>query len=272
MWRREEFLPIHSIKWPFGKQKQTKLISFTFLLPLQNSSVEGIFPSQQKTHPFRIIETDAMSVQSMVSLGRVGRILAGSIDPSDMTVAKEASHGGGPSHSGTTSSSSSSTATSFQMNPGSTATLHQLSSSSLSPPAGCQAQPDTFSMAGGGSSSSKIIFHEPDVIASTKLASSKTTDSITQSQSAAGAAIVAPNTAEAVPVAPPRRRKKGRKVSTSSSDQVNLNEGLQVSAADKVLSWHGCPFVCLSRAFVGCLLLFCFVTCFTRLSHNNGSL
>lgn len=42
--------------------------------------MEGIFPTQRPSHPFRIIESDAMSIQSMTSLGRVGRILAGSID------------------------------------------------------------------------------------------------------------------------------------------------------------------------------------------------
>lgn len=50
-------------------------------LELQNSSTDGIFTSRS-THPFKVIETDTMSIQSMTSLGRVGRILAGSIDPS----------------------------------------------------------------------------------------------------------------------------------------------------------------------------------------------
>lgn len=50
----------------------------------QNSSVEGVFASSvgKSSHPFRIIEHDAMSIQSMTSLGRVGRILSGSCDPS----------------------------------------------------------------------------------------------------------------------------------------------------------------------------------------------
>lgn len=47
----------------------------------QTSSVEGVFAVPSKTsHPFRIIEHDALSLQSMTSLGRVGRILGGSID------------------------------------------------------------------------------------------------------------------------------------------------------------------------------------------------
>lgn len=49
----------------------------------QASSVDGIFAVPVKTtHPFRIIEHDAISLQSMTSLGRVGRILGGVADPS----------------------------------------------------------------------------------------------------------------------------------------------------------------------------------------------
>ncbi|KAG8237138.1 hypothetical protein J437_LFUL011186, partial [Ladona fulva] len=44
----------------------------------QTSSIEGVYPSTRTTHPFRIIEHDAISLQSVTSLGRVGRILAGS--------------------------------------------------------------------------------------------------------------------------------------------------------------------------------------------------
>lgn len=47
----------------------------------QTSSIEGVFPTPSKTsHPFRIIEHDTLSLQSMTSLGRVGRILAGTSD------------------------------------------------------------------------------------------------------------------------------------------------------------------------------------------------
>lgn len=56
---------------------------------MQNSSVEGVFPPQRSTHPFRIIEHDAMSIQSMTSLGRVGRILAGSVDVSNLSIDKD---------------------------------------------------------------------------------------------------------------------------------------------------------------------------------------
>lgn len=53
---------------------------------------------------------------------------------------------------------------------------------------------------------------EPDVIASTKLAHSKTTDSLTSTG----------------PIAPPRRKKRIRKLSTSSSEQFNMNEGFKL--------------------------------------------
>ncbi|XP_008552655.1 WD repeat-containing protein 44 [Microplitis demolitor] len=47
----------------------------------QTSSIEGVYPAPAKTtHPFRIIEHDTVSLQSMTSLGRVGRILAGGPD------------------------------------------------------------------------------------------------------------------------------------------------------------------------------------------------
>lgn len=51
--------------------------------------MEGVFAAQRPTHPFRIIESDAMSIHSMTSLGRVGRILAGSIDVSNISIEKE---------------------------------------------------------------------------------------------------------------------------------------------------------------------------------------
>lgn len=42
----------------------------------QTSSMEGVYTQPIKTsHPFRIIEHDALSLPSMNSLGRVGRIL-----------------------------------------------------------------------------------------------------------------------------------------------------------------------------------------------------
>jgi hypothetical protein len=53
----------------------------------QTSSIEGVFPTPSKTsHPFRIIEHDTLSLQSMTSLGRVGRILAGASDNTSQIV------------------------------------------------------------------------------------------------------------------------------------------------------------------------------------------
>lgn len=44
----------------------------------QTSSVEGVsIAPSRNSHPFRIIEHDALSLQSLSSLGRVGRILGG---------------------------------------------------------------------------------------------------------------------------------------------------------------------------------------------------
>lgn len=60
-----------------------------FFLIQQNSSVEGVFAPQRSTHPFRIIENDTMSIQSMTSLGRVGRILAGTIDVTNSIADKD---------------------------------------------------------------------------------------------------------------------------------------------------------------------------------------
>lgn len=62
---------------------------FHFISIQQNSSVEGVFAPQRSTHPFRIIENDTMSIQSMTSLGRVGRILAGTIDVTNSIADKD---------------------------------------------------------------------------------------------------------------------------------------------------------------------------------------
>lgn len=50
----------------------------------QASSADGVFiePSNRPSHPFRVIEPDGASVQSILSLGKVGRLL-GSVVPTD---------------------------------------------------------------------------------------------------------------------------------------------------------------------------------------------
>lgn len=54
----------------------------------QVSSVEDVFTgsSYKMLHPFRVIEHDTVSVQSMTSLGRVGRILSGNSEQSGESV------------------------------------------------------------------------------------------------------------------------------------------------------------------------------------------
>lgn len=43
----------------------------------QSSSLDGVYPSERMSHPFRVVEHDTVSVYSSVSLGKVGKILAG---------------------------------------------------------------------------------------------------------------------------------------------------------------------------------------------------
>ncbi|XP_038111690.1 WD repeat-containing protein 44 isoform X1 [Culex quinquefasciatus] len=207
----------------------------------QNSSVEGVYTSStsRTTHPFRVIEGDALSIQSMTSLGRVGRILAGSVsvDAGALSVGKDSLYLAG---------STSSAPQSLVAVPASSSRETQLSgnssvasSSGNVPQAGLESlaaattstRYDSGGEAGNGPSSMttstggndgeyrrnmNVPLQEPDVIASTKLAHSKTTDSLTCSG----------------PIAPPRRKKKTRKLSSSSSEQFNMNEGLRLPPAD----------------------------------------
>lgn len=258
------------------------------LVPPQNSSVEGIFP-QPKSHPFRIIETDAMSVQSMVSLGKVGRILAGSIDPSEIS-GKEVHQPQQQPQSqlrtatsiGTISSSSSSTATaSSNKDPGSSSTLHHqhslsqplVAAQSMQPRNATESTSDQRSHnqpSGGGS---QVFFHEPDVIASTKLASSKKVDVSNANTTQRDAAVFGttsqnPSATMPAPVAPPRRKKKGRKTSTSSSEHFNMNIGLSLPPTDTVGYQFAINFcymlvsVCASRFTLSHSLACTFLTYF----------
>lgn len=196
----------------------------------QNSSTEGVF-TNRPTHPFRIIENDAISIQSMTSLGRVGRILAGSIDPSAISIDRDSIHNSISSSSQQAQNPIPSLTASANNSQSTTPDTHTASSRSDNDTKSslvniCQGQQqvnkDMRQVVVMDSSSSqlpqtnKIILQEPDVIASTKLAHSKTTDSITSSG----------------PIAPPRRKKKPRKISSSSSEQFNMNEGLRLPPAD----------------------------------------
>ncbi|KAM8703324.1 hypothetical protein ACLKA7_008016 [Drosophila subpalustris] len=192
----------------------------------QNSSMDGVF-TNRPTHPFKVIESDTMSIQSMTSLGRVGRILAGSIDPSAISIDRESLASMNAQHQQqqqlqqqqqqqqrqTPPPTSSAIVTSTATSATAAGTARQMqavtASSAISSSSGVSA---AQAAAVGGA----IMLQEPDVIASTKLAHSKTTDSITSSG----------------PVAPPRRKKKSRKFSSSSSEQFNMNEGMRLPAAD----------------------------------------
>jgi hypothetical protein len=113
----------------------------------------------QSSHPFRVIDNDGLSIHSMQSLGRVGRILSGSLEPGALTVSKEQ-----PQQSQLPESPSN----------------NELQTTTI------QKQPAEDSQSLNSSNSQKamsqqqrpIILQEPDVIASTKLAHSKTTDSV----------------------------------------------------------------------------------------------
>ncbi|XP_058443266.1 WD repeat-containing protein 44 isoform X2 [Malaya genurostris] len=204
---------------------------YKFVEPKTNSSVEGVYSSTTRTsHPFRVIEGDALSIQSMTSLGRVGRILAGSasVDASVLSTGKESLY---------VAVSTSSAPQSLIAVPSSSSRDTQLSGSSSIPSSTGVPSTECISTNKYGSNEEgemhqentassdnvsdyrinmNVPLQEPDVIASTKLAHSKTTDSLTCSG----------------PIAPPRRKKKTRKLSSSSSEQFNMNEGLKLPPAD----------------------------------------
>ncbi|XP_030244711.1 WD repeat-containing protein 44 isoform X2 [Drosophila navojoa] len=205
----------------------------------QNSSMDGVF-TNRPTHPFKVIESDTMSIQSMTSLGRVGRILAGSIDPSAISVDRESL----ASMNAQQQQQQQQQQLQLQQQQ-QTQQTQQQQQQQTQPQQQQQQQlrqtppPTTTTMAmstattvvnAASATSTKYvqqsdetvaaippqILQEPDVIASTKLAHSKTTDSITSSG----------------PVAPPRRKKKSRKFSSSSSEQFNMNDGMRLPAGD----------------------------------------
>ncbi|XP_030370197.1 WD repeat-containing protein 44 isoform X2 [Scaptodrosophila lebanonensis] len=199
----------------------------------QNSSTDGVF-TNRPTHPFKVIETDTMSIQSMTSLGRVGRILAGSIDPSAISIDRESLASSNSlqmqlkqhqQQAATTSNASTVAPTPTAMTTTATSSSSSAGTPRVSPKHAQAISAGAASGAVATSSASSqplanlsgaIILQEPDVIASTKLAHSKTTDSITSSG----------------PVAPPRRKKKSRKFSSSSSEQFNMNEGMRLPPGD----------------------------------------
>lgn len=176
-----------------------------------------------------------MSVQSITSLGRVGRILAGSIEPSAISIDREY-------FASATNSSQQQLQQQLQLQQQQYLQQQQSASSaavaagnafanikSSSVPTSLTEtnskqplQQSSVNVSGVSAVNqvpleSQFMLQEPDVIASTKLAHSKTTDSITASG----------------PIAPPRRRKKdSKKGSSSSSEHFYLNEGMRLPTAD----------------------------------------
>ncbi|XP_037891718.1 uncharacterized protein LOC119638783 [Glossina fuscipes] len=200
----------------------------------------GFLPQQD----FKVIENDSISLQSMSSLGRVGRILAGSIDPSGISIDREFLASSTIAESGQQPPSFQQLQQQQQLqqyqqqlnnsNVGSggiteTSTLKHAGTQSNANDVDVNRIPSSLEISfkqpqlGSNttqvpalSTENKVVLQEPDVIASTKLAHSKTTDSITSSG----------------PIAPPRRKKKCRKFSSSSPEQFNLNEGMPLPAVD----------------------------------------
>lgn len=151
----------------------------------QTSSIEGVFsgPDPSKTvHPFRIIEHDALSLHSITSLGRVGRLLSGG------TVPDQSSSVLSGIRDSTVSSSLS----------GSTNTLK--SQSELKEEELEETSTLTQNSLQSSEEPSSVKLQEPDVIASTK-ANSNISIPIASNIS---------TVADSAPVAPPRRKKKGK--------------------------------------------------------------
>jgi WD repeat-containing protein 44 len=145
---------------------------FAFFQDPSNSSAKSVDAASKNTvqssHPFRVIDNDGLSIHSMQSLGRVGRILSGSLDPSAMSANRDSTQ---PQKDGQSSQQSESPTTAISESP-SNPTLHASSGQRKSDDN--QSQNSNYSL----TMNPNTILQEPDVIASTKLAHSKTTDSV----------------------------------------------------------------------------------------------
>lgn len=117
-----------------------------------------------------MIEKDGLSIHSMQSLGRVGRILSGSLDPGPFSnSSKENTQQNLQLESPTNVTSATSEKTD------SLKSQQQKSDDTIS-------QSSNYSLVTSNSARNHIntVLQEPDVIASTKLSQSKTTDSVSQ--------------------------------------------------------------------------------------------
>ncbi|KAI5748747.1 hypothetical protein M8J76_001623 [Diaphorina citri] len=154
----------------------------------QTSSIEGVFASDgsshKTSHPFKIIEHDALSLQSMTSLGRVGRLLSGMSDTGGIS-------------------------SQIKENSGSTSTLKSASHGDLVRLMAPHKSESSTAPPSATSSPTKDklpSLQEPDVIASTK--ASNNTPTSTQ------------HTNVQAPVAPPRRKKKTKQQQPAQPPQV----------------------------------------------------
>lgn len=175
----------------------------------QTSSIEGVYPTPSKTtHPFRIIEHDTLSLQSMTSLGRVGRILAGVADNASGVLVSGISQC--PPPAALTREGQVSSVASIPSKDEDTTSGKVSQSSSILTLSGDVPQESSVngrSNYASHSQSDKIVtLQEPDVIASTKN-NGKSMEDITAMPG--------------VPVAPPRRKKR-TKTSTPSDLAVRF--------------------------------------------------
>lgn len=145
----------------------SNIFLFTFQDP-SNSSAKSVDAASRNTvqssHPFRVIDNDGLSIHSMQSLGRVGRILSGSLEPAAMNPNRDQQQ----TQKENQPSRESESPTSAVIN------------ASLQASSGKQKSEDNQSQNSNYSltMNPQTILQEPDVIASTKLAHSKTTDSV----------------------------------------------------------------------------------------------
>lgn len=150
----------------------------------QTSSFDGVFPAPDtrsiQSHPFRIIEHDALSLHSLTSLGRIGRILSSSSQDPPTSV-QGSQKETGPEQLG-----------------GSTNTLK-----CPSEPGDEEKSEGVFKVPAPVRSEERRQLQEPDVIASTKPSNQQPPNNVTNTEPA--------------PVAPPRRRKKNKPAQPPSS-------------------------------------------------------
>lgn len=161
------------LKFEAISSRSFRLITLILQDP-SNSSAKSVDAASrnalQSSHPFRVIDNDGLSIHSMQSLGRVGRILSGSLDPAVMNVKADTQVA--TSRDTPISQESPSSTTSPRVDSPSKA------ASSSDEAKGKQEDSNSQCSNYSGIISKTTILQEPDVIASTKLAHSKTTDSV----------------------------------------------------------------------------------------------